>query len=234
MRRRLRPGRRLRWWLRQVWHGLRVAAFTLLWAVTFPLMTLIGLIEGSTGWEHVRPRAVHRSYHRSRQTFLFITKRSRHVGPVALRGTHQFVRQTMKALALLRRKAPEAAHLIDRYLMGIYLAPIDFPGAWVQAYRFGGICWVGRPLVKRSSIRYFAGVLAHEAYHCKLKHTHHRGWRRWIAPVPIEAYSGETGERKCLEYQCGVLREVGFDAPSVERFKRRMLRTRWWEKHQLV
>ena len=156
-------------------------------------------------------------------------KHSQEYGSIRIRGPRRFIRSTLRALHLLQAHDPEALALVERHLAGIWWVPIDFFGAWVEhPWQVGGICFVGRPLAHRLEPVSYAGVLAHEAYHCELKSIYRRA-HGWWRPVPRDVYTGGDAEQAALAYQCDVLKRLGVAARAVERYQRRLLRSRWWE-----
>ncbi|MBI4355818.1 MAG: hypothetical protein HY597_05190 [Candidatus Omnitrophica bacterium] len=223
MRRRERRTSRLRraWW-RVLFET--VAAVLVLW------LGLRALLTGR--WHELAPRRLRRSrqrLHQTQRTFLdwIVTERPYHA--IRLYGPRRATQTIAHALEFLRQHDPEAWQLIQQHLSFIVVTRRRIRGAWVFPGRLAGLCFVGQPFVKEMAHSYLAAALAHEAYHRKLRLDYHRGWRRYVAPVPPEVYSGERGEKKCLTYQCRVLERLGIPPRVVKRYQRQMLTSRWWE-----
>ena len=214
----------------RLWRRGRVRLWVALVSLGFALAAVI-----SKWWfQLTRPprRRRRRPHQQATPKILFASraKSSQEYGRIRIRGPRSFLRSTMRALGLLQRRDPEALALVERHLVGIWWVPMDFFGAWVEhPWQVGGICFVGRPLARRITAVSYAGVLAHESYHCELKAIYQRvhGWWR---PVPRDVYTGEEAEKAALTYQCDVLKHLGEDPRAVERYQRRLLRSRWWEQ----
>ena len=206
----------------------RVRAWVFIVSLWFALVTALGAL-----WFRLtRPARPRRRRQGATPRLLFASraKASQEYGRIRIRGPRGFIRSTMRALQLLQHRDPDALALVERHLVGIWWVPIDFFGAWVEhPWQVGGICFVGRPLARRITAVSYAGVLAHEAYHGEQKAIYRRvhGWWR---PVPRDVYAGATAEQAALAYQCDVLKHLGEDPRAVERYQRRLLRSRWWER----
>ena len=218
-----RWGRRLRraWWQ------------TLFAAVAVLLLLWLGLRALLTGrWHELRPSGLRRSRRQLRRVqrpfFEWVdTQRPYHAS--RLSGPRRATQTITHALDLLRLRDPDAWRLIQQHLSFIIVTRRRIRGAWVFPGRLAGFCFVGQPFVKEMAASYLAAALAHEAYHRKLRFDYHHGWRRYVASVPPEVYSGERGEKKCLTYQCRVLARLGIPPRVVKRYQRQMLKSRWWE-----
>ena len=143
---------------------------------------------------------------------------------VTICGHEEFIISTVKALELLKEKAPDAYELLRRYVGNI----ISGKPSGV----FPDILWLGPTFViigssysEGSTIEY-AGALAHEAYHCELYTNAER--ENPGKSVEATAYSGEHAERLCLQYQCDVLRRLGLDEKDIKQYESAM-DTRWWD-----
>ena len=214
-----------RWWRRG-----RVRLWVILVSLGFAIVTAL-----SAAW-FALTRPVHHRRHRRRAgatpklLFASRAKASQEYGRIRIRGPRGFIHSTMRALDLLQQRDPDALAMIERHLVGIWWVPIDFFGAWVEhPWQVGGICFVGRPLAQRIRPVSYAGVLAHEAYHCELKAIYRRV-HGWWWPVPRDVFTGETAEQAALTYQCDVLKRLGENPQAVDRYQRRLLRSRWWEQ----
>ena len=206
---------RVRLWVMAVSLGFALAtALARLWhALTCPIGRRPSRLRGAT------PPILFASHKKASQEY----------GRIRIRGPRRFIRSTLRALHLLQERDPEALALIERHLVGIWWVPMDFFGAWVEhPWHVGGICFVGRPLAHRIAAVSYAGVLAHESYHCELQAIYRRvhGWWR---VVPRDVYTGADAEQAALTYQCDVLKRLGVAVRAVDRYQRRLLRSRWWE-----
>lgn len=207
----------------------RVRAWVVVVSLWFAAATALGAL-----WFRLtrpaRPRRRRRQGATPRILFASRAKASREYGRIRIRGPRTFIRSTMRALELLQRRDPEALALVERHLVGIWWVPMDFFGAWVEhPWQVGGLCFVGRPLARRLRAVSYAGVLAHEAYHGELQVLYqrvHGWWRR----VPRDVYTGGDAEQAALAYQCDVLKRLGENPRAVDRYQRRLLRSRWWEQ----
>ncbi len=206
----------------------RVRLWVLVVSLGFAIVTALSAV-----WFLLTRSAHHRRRHTGATPKLLFASRakaSQEFGRIRIRGPRSFLRSTARALDLLQRRDPAALALVERHLVGIWWVPIDFFGAWVEhPWQVGGICFVGRPLARRIAAVSYAGVLAHEAYHCELKRIYQRvhGWWR---SVPRDVYTGEEAETAALAYQCDALKRLGVPVRAVERYQRRLLRSRWWEQ----
>ena len=205
-----------------------------LWVIFVSLWFAVVTAVGALWFRLTRPARKRPARRRSGATpkllFASRAKASQEYGRIRIRGPRSFIHSTMRALGLLQQRDPEALALIERHLVGIWWVPMDFFGAWVEhPWQVGGICFVGRPLARRIRAVSYAGVLAHEAYHCELKVIYQRvhGWWRL---VPTDVYTGETAEQAALTYQCDVLKRLGENPQAVDRYQQRLLRSRWWER----
>jgi hypothetical protein len=79
---------------------------------------------------------------------------------------------------------------------------------WAQAKRPTFV--VGRRTWSHSSL-WYAGAIAHDAYHSKLYHDAKRG----TAHPPADCWTGPEAERKCLAFQIEALTALGADDATV-------------------
>jgi hypothetical protein len=142
------------------------------------------------------------------------------VGGIEVRGTADFLARTREALALLG-----VARRLE--FVQANIAVIQ------QARRSGMKAWLKRPTFTvgkatwQHSARWYAGAIAHDAYHSKLYREAKnalsgatriplaspfgKGRKRGISPA-ANSWTGAEAEKKCLVFQLQVLREL--DAAS--------------------
>jgi hypothetical protein len=146
---------------------------------------------------------------------------STNVGNLTVFGPSAFRIHIINALKLLETKSPDAYGLIQSY---IYAITYSKSSAVFATDRPAAIM-VGRPTAY-DALDVLAAGLAHEAFHCKLYwdfRDEHAGQE-----VPPNVFSGPEGERKCVEFQCKVLEQLGA-AQEIVRATRDALKTGYWE-----
>jgi hypothetical protein len=149
----------------------------------------------------------------------------RHVyGNITIYGNEDFINLTIKALELLREIIPDTYQLVGKHIGDIVSGT---PSGVFTSMRWLGPTFVTiSPSCSNGSTREYAGVLAHEAYHCELYSNAERGGLG--SHVERSVYSGENAERLCLQYQCDVLRKLGMSEVEVQAYQG-LIRTKWWE-----
>ena len=143
---------------------------------------------------------------------------------VSIGGDEVFVRATVVALDLLREQAPDAYALVKRHVGDILASTPS--GVFSSVRRLGPTMVMIGPTWSGGSPIEYAGVLAHEAYHCELYQAARAN--RANKAVSRAAYSGEEAERQCLRYQCDVLKRLGLDEGRLKKYEGAM-ETKWWE-----
>jgi hypothetical protein len=118
-------------------------------------------------------------------------------------GDGEFRRQTLQALSLLQPLAEFA--LIQFHLKVIRQGRRSGVTAWAERPVFT----VGAPTWSHSPV-WFAGAIAHDAYHAKLYRTAKQ--RTGKGKLNVERWSGKTAERACLLFQRKVLLRLHADA----------------------
>jgi hypothetical protein len=121
-------------------------------------------------------------------------------------GDGEFRRQTLQALSLLQPLAEFA--LIQSHLKVIRQGRRSGVTVWAERPVFT----VGAPTWSHSPV-WFAGAIAHDAYHAKLYRAakQRAGKRR----LNVETWSGKTAERACLLFQRKVLLSLHADTSVV-------------------
>ena len=138
------------------------------------------------------------SYHRRRSDTLC---------GVAVHGDDAFLRRTAEALALLEPLAQY--ELIHTHLAVIRQGKRSGVTAWTEhpVFTVGAPTWSHSPL-------WYAGAIAHDAYHAKLYRDakkRNRGRR-----PPVDSWSGKAAERCCLRFQRDVLVRLKADPIILE------------------
>jgi hypothetical protein len=129
--------------------------------------------------------------------------RSEVIDGIEIRGTARFRLRTREALAQLR-SLPQF-----RIIRG-NVAVIR------QGRRSGMKAWAARPTFVvgaptwRHSVLWYAGAIAHDAYHAKLYGEAKRTARNQAPGA--DAWTGVEAEQRCLRFQRRVLAELGADA----------------------
>ena len=133
-----------------------------------------------------------------------VFRRSTIIAGIEIRGRSEFVRRTEEALELLRNLPhfPE----IQRHIAIIKQGRRS--GMWAQAKR--PTFAVGRRTWSHSAL-WYAGAIAHDAYHSKLYHDA----KRETANPPPDCWTGPEAERKCLAFQIEALKALGADDATV-------------------
>lgn len=122
-------------------------------------------------------------------------------------GGNEFLRRTGEALALLEPLAQ--FELIHAHLAAIRQGTRSGVTAWTEHPVFT----VGAPTWNHSP-HWYAGAIAHDAYHAKL-YRDAKKWNRGRKP-PVDAWSGKTAERRCLSFQRDVLLSLEADKTILE------------------
>ena len=128
-------------------------------------------------------------------------------------GDNEFRRRTGEALALLEPLAQfEVIH--------VHLAAIR------QGKRSGVTAWTERPIFTvgaptwNHSPLWYAGAIAHDAYHVKL-YRDAKKWNRGRTPT-VDAWSGKAAERRCLSFQRNVLFSLKADETILHYLERHL------------
>ena len=139
---------------------------------------------------------------------------------ISIRGNKDFIYKTKLALDLLQEKSPDAFNLIKGSLKDIIMGSHSYAGVDYST------CVIGNAYMAPLII--YASTLAHEAYHIEL----YRKFKKdnpSIRKVPPEVYGGAIGEKKALDYEVGVLRQLGADEATIEKCSK-LYDTKWWEE----
>jgi hypothetical protein len=135
-----------------------------------------------------------------------LDRRSRVVDGIEIRGSQEFLLRTQEALALLRSVGQFAA--IRGHLKMIRQGVRSGMKAWAEKPTFivGKATW-------RHSILWYAGAIAHDAYHAKL-YLDAKGDDDGTEP-DADAWTGAEAEKKCLAFQQQVLLALNADEAMI-------------------
>ena len=123
-----------------------------------------------------------------------------------VQGGPAFVERTREALALLRRTSH--FELIQQRIKIIREAE----RSGMRAYDALPTCEVG-PATWKQSAAWYAGAIAHDAYHSQLYCEAKR--QNQDREPDADVWTGTEAERQCLTYQEEVLQEMGADAALI-------------------
>jgi hypothetical protein len=136
----------------------------------------------------------------------FARAQSKIVDGIEVRGGPEFHRQTQKSLDLL--KPASQFETIQAHISIIQQGRRSGMKAWRKKPTFVA----GKPTWQHSTL-WYAGAIAHDAYHSKLyrEAKNARGGREPDA----DAWTGFEAEQKCLAFQRQVFLELGADAATI-------------------
>jgi hypothetical protein len=130
---------------------------------------------------------------------------SQTIAGIKVHGGPEFIRCTQEALALLQN----SAHFLE---IQHYIAMIEqgrrsgmHASATKPTFVVGKLTWSHSPL-------WYAGAIAHDAYHSKL---YHDAKSATGGIPPADCWTGKAAEQKCLTFQIEVLEALGADANTV-------------------
>jgi hypothetical protein len=137
---------------------------------------------------------------------LFAPKRSEIVDGIEICGNNAFLRRTKESLAVLR-PTPQF-EMIQAHIAIIRQGKRSGMKAWAKKPSFT----VGKATWKHSAL-WYAGAIAHDAYHAKLYHE--------AKPAngdkfpDADAWTGVAAEKKCLAFQRQVLTQLDADEKTL-------------------
>jgi hypothetical protein len=133
---------------------------------------------------------------------LLAAKRTENISGIEVRGGTKFRGCTREALTLLSETA--ALALVQAYVKVIRQGKRSGMRAWARRPTFvvGRATWQHSPL-------WYAGAIAHDAYHSKLYHTASKN-NGGDAPAP-HTWTGADAEKQCLAFQYAVLESLNSD-----------------------
>jgi hypothetical protein len=131
-----------------------------------------------------------------------LARRSDFIHGIKVRGNSEFLLRTREALTLLQALAQ--FEVIQGHLGLIRQGRRSGMKAWAEKPTFivGKATWRHSPL-------WYAGAIAHDAYHAKLYHDA-KGDHDGTEP-DIDAWTGAEAEKKCLAFQQQVLLALNAD-----------------------
>ncbi len=136
----------------------------------------------------------------------FLRRRSEMIDGIEVQGTERFRLRTQESLRRLR-PIPEFA-LIQGHLGVIRQGRRSGMKAWREKPTFV----VGAPTWQHSAV-WYAGAIAHDAYHAKL-YLDAKRQRQGMKP-DADAWTGIEPEKQCLSFQRQVLARLGADAATL-------------------
>jgi hypothetical protein len=137
-----------------------------------------------------------------RDNFFFTSKT---ISGIEVRGGAEFIRSTREALELLQTHSCFAE--VQRSIAIIKQGRRSGMHAAAKMPTFV----VGRRTWSHSAL-WYAGAIAHDAYHSKLYHERKTAAR---AEPPADCWTGREAEQKCLAFQVNVMSALGADARTV-------------------
>ena len=118
---------------------------------------------------------------------------------ITILGGAEFINRTKESLTLLH--SLPAFEIVRAHLAVIRQAKRSGVKAWLAKPTFN----VGKPTWSHSAV-WYAGAIAHDAYHAKLYCDAKKNCRG-IDPDP-ESWTGAAAEKKCLQFQRQVLSQL--------------------------
>ncbi len=125
---------------------------------------------------------------------------------VEIMGSAKFTDQIVKALTLLKSKAPDAYSIVINYVKRIEQG--ERSGMW--AYKTPPTYEIADKTAFYS-LTWCAATIAHDSFHSKLYHDYKT---RHGEPVPDSIWTGTEAEKQCMEHQITVMSLIG--APKSE------------------
>lgn len=143
-------------------------------------------------------------------------------GPIEIKGDDNCKSITQEKLNLISSKDPDDFNNIVEKYLGIINCADRQSGtySWERPPRFQ----VGT-LTMNSGMMY-AGAIVHDSYHSKLYNDYLI--QNNVKTVPLDIYSGEGAETKCVEVQIVAMRKMGTDELILTNL-RNSLKSKYWE-----
>jgi hypothetical protein len=145
----------------------------------------------------------------------FLRHQSENIDGIDVRGESEFRARTREALQLLKKTA--ALALVQAYVKVIRQGKRSGmrAGAHRPTFIVGRATWQHSPL-------WYAGAIAHDAYHSKLYHSASKN-NGGGAPAP-PTWTGADAEKQCLAFQYAVLETLNCDENTLRYIAR-------WTEH---
>ena len=126
---------------------------------------------------------------------------------IDVRGGNAFIERTSEALKLLRTAGQ--IDFLRRYVKVIISAERSGMRAYANppTYEVGPTTW-------QASTLWYAGTIAHDAYHSKLYHEAKA--KKGGGEPDQNAWTGASAERQCLDFQSKVLGDLGADSRTLD------------------
>ena len=141
---------------------------------------------------------------------IFRRSQSEFIDAIEVSGNAAFRSDTQEALALLRSSSLFSG--LRKYLPMIQQGKRSGMRAWAKKPTFV----VGKPTWQHSAL-WYAGAIAHDAYHAKL---YQEAKQKSGGREPEADYwTGEEAEKKCLDFQRRILMELKADEKTIAYIK---------------
>ena len=137
-------------------------------------------------------------------------KEVRRFDSIVIRGTPEFSEQVGNALVLLKMNSPVAYAIVTNHVGIIEQGKHSGMWAWLKPPKF--------ELNERTafySLTWCAGTIAHDSFHSKLYAEYLKEHPK-AKRVPNTVWMGEQAEKRCLEHQITVLKEIGAPAREID------------------
>lgn len=132
---------------------------------------------------------------------------------ISIIGSNKFIKQTINALELIKKKSKTDYNKITRYLKKIRSA--KFSGMVLEKAQFD----VGKPTAFSHSVEWYASSIVHDIHHLYLHSTRKLSWKQ---------RNFKRHEKLCISEQVRFLKKI--EAPkNVIDHCRRALKTKYWE-----
>lgn len=131
---------------------------------------------------------------------------------IIIEGDKKFTTQTIKALGVLKRKTPRVYNdFILKFVRKIKLYKTSGMNLFAKTPTFE----VSSKTAFKS-LKWYASVIAHEAYHSKLYFEYNKKNKK---EVPREVYASQKAEIKCIRYQIKIGRKIGLSSADIKYIK---------------
>ncbi|HET8564339.1 MAG TPA: hypothetical protein VFM35_10745, partial [Candidatus Binatia bacterium] len=140
---------------------------------------------------------------------IFRRSQSEFIDAIEVRGNAAFRSDTQEALALLRSSSLFSG--LRKYLPMIQQGKRSGMRAWAKKPTFV----VGKPTWQHSAL-WYAGAIAHDAYHAKL---YQEAKQKSGREPEADYWTGEEAEKKCLDFQRRILMELKADEKTIAYIK---------------
>ncbi|MCK4734408.1 MAG: hypothetical protein KAT65_18275 [Methanophagales archaeon] len=140
---------------------------------------------------------------------------------ITIEGDDDFQQKTKAALSLIEEKDPDAYELIRKYIGTI--APGNASG--MKAYDNPPKYVVGERTYNSDTI-WYAGTIAHDAYHSKLYDDYKM--KNPDKNVPYDVWTGRDAEAQCINFQYNTLKKIGASNYTLN-YVKNVIDSNFWE-----